>query len=299
MPVRAVPINNPEPIIVSSLCRTAVRRVCVFFLVLGAGLWPVRPAEAAIGPVQPQEYGDVVKKRIAQVKTIVIDPGHGGNDEGAAAPGSRLKEKDVALKIALVVRDELIQAGFRVIMTRQDDRYVSLQERARLVNSQEADFFLSIHANAAKTRLARGFETFYLSDPVNDAYDPEKMPDESYLRYEFFYDDHKELGRVLLTLMDKASSEDRAKSIDLAEMIRDAMKAKLHSRDRGVKRARFFVLKKTDIPAVLVEVGFLSNPKDENLLKSLKYQKKIAQAIAQGLILFREKQACTSRVVEK
>jgi N-acetylmuramoyl-L-alanine amidase len=112
-------------------------------------------------------------------------------------------------------------------------------------------------------------------------------------------EDQKDLGKVYLNLLDKVSSQDRATSIDLAEKISEAMREYLRAPNRGVKRARFFVLKKTDIPAVLVEVGFLSNPTEEKRLGSPYYQRKIAQAIAGGLVRFRDAQSSAHQVAEK
>ena len=263
-----------------------------FLVFLSVALCPVQASPNA----SLHEYGEIAKKNVPYLKTIVIDAGHGGKDNGAVG-GSAIKEKEVTLAIALRLQKLLTRSGFKVLMTRQDDRYLTLQDRAQIVNSNEADFFISIHANAAHNKIARGHETFYLSDPRNDPYDPEKMSEDGYCRYEHFCDDQKELGKVYLSLLDKASSEDRAKSIELAEQINDALRERLHARNRGVKRARFFVLKKTDIPAVLIEVGFLSNPKEEKKLGSSHYQRKIAQAIADGLICFRNGQYSANRVV--
>ncbi len=219
----------------------------------------------------------------------MIDAGHGGKDDGAVGQ-FQVKEKDVVLAIALRLQRILTRSGFRTLLVRHDDRYLSLQERTQIVNANDADFFLSIHANAASNKLARGHEVYYLADPKNDAYDPEKMQAEDSPGYEHFLDDQKELGKLYLSLLDKASGEDRAECIELGERINDAMRERLGSRNRGVKRARFFVLKRTDIPAVLIEVGFLSNPKEERLLATAHYQRRIAQAIAEGLIAFRNKQ---------
>ena len=243
-----------------------------------------------------REYGEIPKKDLIHVKTIVIDAGHGGKDNGAVGPAN-VQEKQVTLDIARKLRKILTAAGFRVLMTREDDRYLTLQERAQIVRTSEADFFISVHANAAPNKIAKGYETFYLADTQNDAFDPDKMGEEQGVHYEHFLDEEKELGKVYLSLLDKASSEDRASSIEMAERINDALREKLHARNRGVKRARFFVLKNTDIPAVLIEVGFLSNPWEEKKLGLPHYQRKIAQAIADGLICFRNWQNTSHRVV--
>lgn len=222
----------------------------------------------------------------ARMQTIVVDAGHGGKDDGAVGV-SYLKEKDVTLALAHQLRRRLIDEGFTVIMTREDDRYLSLQERADIVAATHPDFFVSIHANAASSKQARGYETFYLADPGNDAFDPEKSPGERDYHYDNFFKEQQEMGKVFVNLLDRASGERRYKSIALAELIHDAMKLHLRSRDRGVKRSKFFVLKSTNIPAVLIEVGFLSNAKEETLLRSPSYQEKIVKGIAGGLVSYR------------
>jgi N-acetylmuramoyl-L-alanine amidase len=243
-------------------------------------------------------YDSVSKKRLSQFQTIILDPGHGGKDTGAIGP-TKVLEKDVTLAVAKRLRDILQERGFQVLMTRDTDRTLSLDERARIVNSNEADFFISIHANAAKNERARGFETFYLSDPFNDSYESQKTADDSYRRYDLFGGEESDLGQVYLQLLDQVSSEDRALSIQFAEMVHDAMKQKLKAPDRGVKRARFFVLKRTNIPAVLIEVGFVSNTQEETLLRSAEHQDTIAQAIADGISLFRQGQDLAPQLVKK
>ncbi len=225
----------------------------------------------------------------AHVQTIVVDAGHGGKDNGTVG-ATRLKEKDVTLVLAHRLRRRLIDDGFTVIMTREDDRYLSLQERADVVAATHPDFFVSIHANAASSTLARGYETFYLSDPDNDAFDPERPFGERDYHYGNFFEEQQEMGKMYVNLLDRASGERRYKSIVLAELIHDAMKLHLRSRDRGVKRGKFFVLKNTNTPAVLIEVGFLSNPKEETLLRSPSYQGKIVKGIAGGLASYRRHQ---------
>ncbi len=169
---------------------------------------------------------------------IVIDPGHGGRDPGAIGP-SGLKEANVTLLVAMKVAEKLQGAGVEVKLTRTTDAFVDLQPRCDVSNTWGADYFVSIHCNAAGTPQARGTETYC---------------------YKF-----GGKGEVL------------AKAIQ-AELIAATGRA-----NRGVKEANFYVLRKTNMPAVLTELAFISNPEEERLLASAAYQEKCALAIAKGI----------------
>ena len=169
---------------------------------------------------------------------IVIDPGHGGKDPGAVGP-SGIKEANVNLQVALKVAEKLQKAGLSVKLTRTTDTFVDLQPRCDIANSWMADYFVSIHCNAASTPQAHGTETYC---------------------YKF-----GGKGEVL------------AKAIQ-AELIAATGRA-----NRGVKTANFYVLRCTNMPAVLTEMAFISNPEEERLLASVAYQEKCALAIAKGI----------------
>jgi N-acetylmuramoyl-L-alanine amidase len=172
------------------------------------------------------------------IMKIVIDPGHGGKDPGAVGP-SGLKEAHVNLQVALKVAEKLRKAGVEVKLTRTNDVFVDLQPRCDIANSFNADYFVSIHCNAAGTPQAHGTETYC---------------------YKF-----GGKGEVL------------AKAIQ-AELIAVTGRA-----DRGVKTANYYVLRRTNMPAALIELAFISNLEEERLLASVDYQEKCALAIAKGI----------------
>lgn len=172
------------------------------------------------------------------IMRIVIDPGHGGKDPGAVGPND-LKEAHVNLAVALKVAEKLRKAGVEVKLTRTSDVFVDLQPRCDIANSWMADYFVSIHCNAAGTPQAHGAETYC---------------------YKF-----GGKGEIL------------AKAIQ-AELIAATSRA-----NRGVKTANYYVLRRTNMPAVLTELAFISNLEEERLLASVAYQEKCALAIAKGI----------------
>lgn len=202
-------------------------------------------------------------KKQVKIPIIVLDPGHGGEDFGAVSE-SGLKEKEVALDIALRTREYLEYLGFTVILTRSDDRFVSLEERARIRRESDADLFVSIHANAAANKDATGFETFLLS-PHKGANGIEKY---GFLTY-------------------FALSSVGKRSLSLARIIQKEMAEKTGSFDRGVKMAKFRVLKETHVPGVLVETGFLTNRGEAAALASQDYRSKVALALAKSVQRFK------------
>ena len=213
------------------------------------------------------------------IKRIVIDPGHGGRDPGAIGP-SGLKEKDVVLKIAKGLREKLQKHGYEVFLTRERDVYLPLEDRTAIANVKEADLFVSIHANASRKRGARGIETYILGFPSDDeivelaarenATSPKKLTD---------------LQIILYDLMVSAKVNESGR---LAHYVQESMCNNLNHRkssdpDRGIKPAPFIVLMRARMPAILVEVSFISNRAEESRLRSRKYLEEIAASIAQGL----------------
>lgn len=172
---------------------------------------------------------------------IVIDPGHGGKDPGAVGP-SGLKEAHVNLRVALKVAEKLRKAGVEVKLTRDSDVFVDLQHRCGIANSFNADYFVSIHCNAASTPQAHGTETYC---------------------YKF-----------------------GGKGEILARVIQAELIAVTGRANRGVKTANYYVLRRTNMPAVLTELAFISNPEEERLLADVAYREKCALAIANGISKF-------------
>jgi N-acetylmuramoyl-L-alanine amidase len=218
------------------------------------------------------------------VRTVVIDPGHGGENPGARGPGGTV-EKDIALAIARRLRSELVNArGLQVFLTRDKDVDMELDDRTAIANNYKADLFVSIHANASRARGAKGSEVYFLSYQASDDDSrriaqlegaAEPLPGAS-------------VGSDLaLILWDMAQAEHLEESSALASRIQEELAVVTGSEGRGVKQAPFRVLVGAAMPAVLVEIAFISNPDEEKLLASETYQAKIAASLARGIERYR------------
>lgn len=217
------------------------------------------------------------------LKVIVLDPGHGGIDSGAIGP-SGLLEKDITLSIAKYLERELSkEINSSVILTRTDDTYVSLKERTNIANGARADLFLSIHVNAALRAGANGVETFFLSLRAsdNEAEATAERENSASAREEEIPVDP--LQSILLDL-DRAATHH--KSARLAELIHEHASAASNGENRGVKQALFMVLTGAAMPAALVEVGFISNPEEEEKLSTETTRKLMATALLKGVMGF-------------
>ena len=215
-----------------------------------------------------------------KINRVVIDPGHGGHDEGTTGPKGLL-EKDLVLDVAKRLGDMVEQQmGAEVIYTRTDDTFVPLEGRTALANEKKADLFLSIHANSSSIPRIAGVETFYLNiTGTKDALDVAARENASSQKSIF------ELQDIIkkITLHDKAEeSHEFARRIQAA-MYAFSVKSIPTSKDRGVKSAPFVVLIGAQMPSVLAEIGFLSNPKEEALLKKPDYRQKLAEALYKGM----------------
>lgn len=196
------------------------------------------------------------------VTTVVLDPGHGGKDNGARSPYEF--EKNFALDVARRVRDRLQKAGFRVLMTRNNDSFIELQNRAAFANRLKNTIFVSIHFNAADwNQAANGFEIYCVT--------PRGAPSTAY-----------EQTR-LRDMVEENGNEHDLHSFALANTIYHAMLGKTDMTDRGVKRARFAVLRLAGVPAVLIEGGFLTNAGDARNIASKQWRDNYASAIATGI----------------
>ena len=218
-----------------------------------------------------------------KVDVVVIDAGHGGKDHGTS--GRIIKEKDVALKIALKLGNYIDKniPGVKVIYTRKDDRYLSLDERADLANKHKADLFICIHANANPNTRAFGTETYVMGlhkDEGNLSVAKREnsviLLDENYEeRYEGF-DPNSPESYILFTLTQSAY---QASSLSFAQKVEDQFKKRVGRVSRGVKQAGFLVLWRTAMPSVLIETGFLSNSPEEKFLATAEGQDLIASGI--------------------
>jgi len=221
---------------------------------------------------------------------VVIDPGHGGKDPGAI--GRRgTKEKDITLAVAKRLKRILeAQGNVRVILTRDRDRFITLGERARVANRAHADLFVSLHCNKARNRSAKGAETFFLSAARTKWERAVANLENGALRFEGIEPpDTSDL--LAYVLSDMAQAQFLKESQQLALAVQTQLARALNLRDRGVKQAGFYVLTGAYMPAILVEMGFLSNSKEESLLRQGWYQDKLARAIARGILNFLEQRS--------
>ena len=224
---------------------------------------------------------------------VVIDAGHGGHDTGTTGTGRmKKKEKDIALAVAKLVGKKLsAYKDIQPILTRRKDVFLKLYERAEIANKNKADLFVSIHCNANRNSHAAGSETYVLGvhrnkDNLEVAKRENaviKLESDNKLHYEGFDPDHPETF-IGLTLMQEAYLD---QSIMLASLIQKAYKKFVHKRDRSVQQAGFAVLRLTYMPSVLTEIGFLTNPAEERFLNSKAGQNKIATAIANAIVQYK------------
>lgn len=230
-------------------------------------------------------YGQ--KQAAAVKKRIVLDPGHGGHDPGAVGPRN-LYEKDVVLDIALKLKKILGQEQeFEVFLTRETDVFIPLEQRTAIANSKNADMFISIHANASTRRDAKGIET-YLLNWSNDEEAMKVAARENAISLKKMKKMNE--GRDVLDIMlsDLRRDSKREESLNLATFVQKNMvsglnKSYSHVVDHGVKQALFYVLFGAQMPSVLVEVSFISNPLEEKLLSKDSYRMELAQSIASGV----------------
>lgn len=176
---------------------------------------------------------------------IVIDAGHGGRDRGAKAKMPFCEEKRLCLQTARLVKKYLDQLGYRVVLTRSSDAFISLSRRVEIAKKAHSEAFISIHYNASRNPSAKGIEVFF---------------------------------------HDSKSNKTRSRySKQLAEAVLPRIIKRTAATSRGVKTGNFYVIRETQMPAILVEGGFITNGKERSLLKSPTYQQKIARAIADGV----------------
>jgi N-acetylmuramoyl-L-alanine amidase len=216
-----------------------------------------------------------------KIGRILLDPGHGGHDTGSIGPAG-LTEKDLTLDLAARL-GKLIEEGLgsEVVYTRKDDSFVSLEDRAALANNSGADLFLSIHANSSKATRAMGVETYYLS-LTNDADALAVAARENAVSQETVSDLQGLVRKI--TLNEKVDE-----SKEFAARVQSALSKGLAPRksrqfNRGVKKAPFVVLIGADMPSILAEVTFLSNPDEEKRLQTPEYRQKIAEALYKGIV---------------
>ncbi len=228
----------------------------------------------------PSKKDKMVSSQPAQkIDTIIIDPGHGGKDPGAIGK-SGLTEKEVVLDIGLRLRDMIIRKmGKRVIMTRDTDVFIPLDERSRLANGSNGELFVSIHANSSPKKNTRGVEVYLLGAPSDKRALATAARENSTSEEDVNY-----LQAILKELAKDFTTE---MSLEFAHLTMESFSGILDKRYNivklGVKKAPFYVLIHTDMPSILAEVSFISNPYEEALLRKDDYRQKIAEALLEGI----------------
>ena len=235
-----------------------------------------------------QKIKDEKEKNI--INTIVLDAGHGGKDPGACIKNCKIKEKDITLSITKKLGHILEQKyNMNVIYTRDDDRFIKLQDRTKIANDNKAKIFISIHANSIdNSPRTKGFETYLLKIEKSPAAINEVVKRENSVMDQFQYNENMNaISRMNASLIQSANFE---QSEDLAKLIQQEIsKTTTKDLNRGVKQAGFQVLWGATMPNVLIEVGFITNSEEVKNLTSSKYQDKIVKGIANAIIAYKNK----------
>jgi N-acetylmuramoyl-L-alanine amidase len=232
------------------------------------------------GTTSQQQLPGIRPAEPSGIRTIVIDPGHGGKDVGAAGPGG-LMEKDVTLAVARKLSAALqSKINARVVLTREDDSLVSLDQRTAIANLYHADLFLSVHMNAAVVKGAKGSETYFLSLEASDEVARRAAETENASTSAAKANPSADLK---LILWDLAQQEYLQESSRFAQDIQEEMNRATGVQNRGVKQAPFKVLVGATMPAALVEVGFITNPAEEDKLKSDNFQDMMVEALVRAV----------------
>jgi N-acetylmuramoyl-L-alanine amidase len=243
---------------------------------------PLDPVPGAPKAARHTSSGDtsLVRALGLKIQRVVIDPGHGGHDQGTEGPHGLLEKElvlDVSLRLGKLIEDRL---GAEVIYTRTDDTFIPLEGRTALANDKKADLFLSIHANSSPVPRITGVETYYLSlTDSKEAKDVAARENDAAQLSVF------QLRDVIqkITLTDKAEESREFASRVQSSLFAFSARSFPTERNRGVKKAPFVVLIGAHMPSVLAEIGFISNPREEALLKKPEYRQKLAEALFRGV----------------
>jgi N-acetylmuramoyl-L-alanine amidase len=241
-------------------------------------------AGTAVGSAQSMQPQDMSSAKLpaAQQKVVLIDPGHGGRDPGTLSDWA--VEKEVVLSISLKVKAYLEAYGIQVKMTRSDDTFPELEERANLATT-DINLFVSIHANAAGATKAHGIETWVFGEPLNDELLAQAIREngggaEGQARTQEALSVAQGITKSILGETQLAYSQ------DLADIVQGKMVAATGAQDRGVRQNSFYVLRNAQSPAILIETGFVSNAEEGQRLATNDYQDTLAKAIAEGIVQF-------------
>lgn len=245
-----------------------------------------KPADAenkVITPARPANSGarSLVRSLGLKLSRVVIDAGHGGHDTGSIGPGGYTEKElvlDVAARLKQLIETEL---GGEVVMTRTGDSFIPLETRTALANQQQADLFISLHANSSRVRSVRGVETFFLN--FSSSRENVEIATRENAASERSIHELQDIVKKIM-LQDKVDE-----SRELAQHIQGAMAARKGAgADRGVKQAPFIVLIGANMPSVLAEIAFISNPQEERQIKTPKYRQAIAESLFDGVRSYAE-----------
>ncbi len=222
--------------------------------------------------------------------TVVIDAGHGGKDPGAVSATGKIREKDITLKVALMVGESIKKnhPEVKVLYTRKTDVFVGLNDRARMANKADADLFISIHVNAAENRSAKGAETFTLgveADRTKRNLDIAKRENGVILyeeNHEKTYANFNPNSPESYIIFEFMQSEFVKESIHIAQYVQENFANDANRMDRGVRQAGFLVLNATSMPSILVELGYISNAEESKYLASDAAQKRLSNCISKA-----------------
>jgi len=246
---------------------------------------PPNRATAAI-PSHPSrlKLPAVEGPRRASLPLVVIDAGHGGHDPGSSSADGETREKDIALAIALAIRDELLDSGrVRVALTRSDDRFLALTERREIARALHADLFISIHCDSAPNSHARGASIYTLSETSSDRVAAALAARENKSDVLNGVDLSGETNDVSSILIDLAQRETMNTSAAFASLMQRELAPMIGFRPKFHKTAGLMVLKAPDVPSVLFETGYISNKDDLALLTSAGYHHKIALGVRRAI----------------
>ena len=244
----------------------------------------VYPKDVPDLPPPPKLKTSIIRQLGLGIQRVVIDPGHGGKDPGCIGSQYKLQEKKIVLDVSLRLKALLESLGLEVIMTRETDIYLPPETRTVIANQKQADIFISVHANANRNRKLSGVETFYL----NLSQDPTVV--ETAARENAT--STKNIGQMRETIKKILQNTKIPESMELAQTIQKNLVHTLSQkysavRDLGVKGGPFWVLIGAEVPSILVEISFLSNPAEEEKLRDPQYLERIALGIYQGIIAYK------------
>lgn len=275
----ALKLRNPDRLVLAGRAAPAVQPPVTPPPVAGAS---ANAPASVLPPPSPAPSPAPSMTNGPGLDLIVLDPGHGGLESGAEGPDGLL-EKDLTLAVALRAQAALEKAGFKVILTRTTDETVPLASRTVFANTRQADLFISIHMNSSPSPKARGTETYYHSTVATDHWASGLADRENATP------PGQDEGRegISLVLWDLAQTAHIQMSAKMAELAQREFNDLLATRDRGVRQAPFAVLQGAQMPAVLLEVAFLSNPSEAKRLADPEFQEQVAQSLAAAVRAFR------------